>query len=167
MERNVEQRDIDNLQHEWLVDECANARALNLGSGMRPIPGAVNLDPNPDRWAWADLGADAHRLPFPDGTFDVVVSNHVLPHFRDPEAALREMARVLDLGGRIAHVVPDLRYAPRRRETRHPFADQPHGWYGPADFWQLAQRLDDVFYFVELENFSEFRWSFKVRAVRL
>ena len=164
----MQQREIDRIQQLWVEARVFEyPPALQIGCGMKRIPEAVNVDPNPDRWAWADAAGDAHRLPFAGGTFNCVVSSHVVPHLRDPLAAFVEMARVLKPGGIVAHVIPDLRYAPRRRETRHPFADQPHGWYGPADFWQLAQRLDDVFYFVELENFSEFRWSFKVRAVRL
>jgi SAM-dependent methyltransferase len=46
--------------------------------------------------------ADAEALPFPDGTFDVVVSNFVVPHLGRPERALAELARVLRPGGRLA-----------------------------------------------------------------
>lgn len=40
------------------------------------------------------LHADAQRLPFRDGQFDLVVAVEVLEHLRDPEAGLRELARV-------------------------------------------------------------------------
>lgn len=50
---------------------------------------------------------DTLRLPFVDGTFDVVLSGGLLEHFRNPEEVLREMVRVLRPGGIFyADVVP-------------------------------------------------------------
>ena len=40
------------------------------------------------------LQGDLERLPFSDGTFDVVVSSHVLEHLPDVHAGLRELRRV-------------------------------------------------------------------------
>ncbi|MGX6608527.1 class I SAM-dependent methyltransferase [Micromonosporaceae bacterium Da 78-11] len=48
------------------------------------------------------LRCDAARLPFPAGSFDTVIANHMLYHLDDPEAALREFARVLRPGGTVA-----------------------------------------------------------------
>jgi SAM-dependent methyltransferase len=45
---------------------------------------------------------DAEALPFPDAVFDAVVCNFGLGHFPRPEVAVREMARVLASGGRLA-----------------------------------------------------------------
>lgn len=42
---------------------------------------------------------DAERLPFPDGSFDVVFSYRALSHLSDQCQAFREMARVLTSGG--------------------------------------------------------------------
>ena len=47
------------------------------------------------------LVADAEALPFPDKSFDTVVSSLSTCTFADPVAALREMARVCDTGGKI------------------------------------------------------------------
>ncbi|MEU8818459.1 class I SAM-dependent methyltransferase [Actinoplanes sp. NPDC048796] len=44
---------------------------------------------------------DATDLPFADGRFDAVIANHMLYHVDDPDAALREFARVLRPGGRL------------------------------------------------------------------
>ncbi|MGH3497279.1 MAG: class I SAM-dependent methyltransferase [Nocardioidaceae bacterium] len=45
--------------------------------------------------------ADAERLPYDDGTFDVVVGHAVIHHIPDVELAFREMLRVLRPGGRV------------------------------------------------------------------
>lgn len=42
---------------------------------------------------------DVRRLPYPNGAFDLVMTAHVLEHLVDPQAALREIARVLKPGG--------------------------------------------------------------------
>jgi SAM-dependent methyltransferase len=44
---------------------------------------------------------DATRLPFAAAAFDTVIANHMLYHLDDPEAAVREFARVLRLDGRV------------------------------------------------------------------
>ncbi|WP_420098550.1 class I SAM-dependent methyltransferase [Corynebacterium sp.] len=48
------------------------------------------------------MTGDARALPFPDGTFDIVVAHQVLQHLGDPVAALREFARVTAPGGVVA-----------------------------------------------------------------
>ena len=45
--------------------------------------------------------ADAHALPFPDTTFDVVYCRYLLEHVADPVQVLRQAHRVLRFGGRI------------------------------------------------------------------
>jgi ubiquinone/menaquinone biosynthesis C-methylase UbiE len=46
--------------------------------------------------------ADAERLPFADGEFDVVLCRFAFHHFEDPMLPLREMTRVCRPGGRVA-----------------------------------------------------------------
>ncbi|KAF4186721.1 hypothetical protein CNMCM7927_005108 [Aspergillus lentulus] len=48
------------------------------------------------------LSADANALPFPEGTFDLVLCHQVLQHVRDPVHILREMRRVTKEGGLVA-----------------------------------------------------------------
>ncbi len=50
---------------------------------------------------------DAHRLDFPDSSFDVCRTDRVLLHLADPGRAVREIARVLRPGGRFVALEPD------------------------------------------------------------
>jgi len=74
-----------------------------------------------------DLAADAHRLPFADGSFDAVIAQAVLEHVVDPWQAVEEMHRVLRPNGLV--------YA----ET--PFMQQVHmGRYDFTRFTALGHR---------------------------
>jgi demethylmenaquinone methyltransferase/2-methoxy-6-polyprenyl-1,4-benzoquinol methylase len=46
----------------------------------------------------------AERLPFPDASFDAVTFTYLLRYVADPQATLRELARVLKPGGVIANL---------------------------------------------------------------
>jgi SAM-dependent methyltransferase len=52
------------------------------------------------------VGANALRLPFPDGTFDRVIVSEVLEHIPDDAGAAAELTRVLRAGGTMAVTVP-------------------------------------------------------------
>ncbi|GLY07129.1 class I SAM-dependent methyltransferase [Actinoplanes sp. NBRC 101535] len=60
---------------------------------LRSVPGAVVHR------------CDATSLPFAAGSYDGVIANHMLYHLDDPDAGLREFARVLRPGGRVAVAV--------------------------------------------------------------
>jgi SAM-dependent methyltransferase len=51
--------------------------------------------------------ADAHDLPFPDGSFDGAWTDRTLQHLSDPGRALDELVRVTRRGGRLALADPD------------------------------------------------------------
>lgn len=51
--------------------------------------------------------ADIQRLPFADGTFDIVVSCETLEHVPDPRAAVAELYRVLAPGGDLYLTIPN------------------------------------------------------------
>ncbi len=50
--------------------------------------------------------ADAERLPWREGTFDAAICNFVFEHFADPVSALRELDRVIRVGGLLYISVP-------------------------------------------------------------
>src|SRR5262249_36617629 len=47
------------------------------------------------------VAADLTRLPYADQSFDVIVCGWVLEHLPDPRPGLRELARVLQPGGKL------------------------------------------------------------------
>jgi ubiquinone/menaquinone biosynthesis C-methylase UbiE len=53
------------------------------------------------------LKADAGALPFDDRSFDLVTSNMVFEHVKDPRAILAEIRRVLRSGGRLLVLTPN------------------------------------------------------------
>jgi ubiquinone/menaquinone biosynthesis C-methylase UbiE len=88
---------------------CAAAERVGAGGAV------VGLDPNEEMLAVARRksaavewrNGRAESLPFPDASFDRVVSQFGLMFFEDRPAALREMMRVLRPGGRLALAVCD------------------------------------------------------------
>lgn len=56
--------------------------------------------------------ADAARLPFPDGAFDLVIAAEILEHIPDDRAVIAELTRVVRPGGTVAVTVP--RWWPER-----------------------------------------------------
>jgi len=56
------------------------------------------------------LVADAARMPFPDGLFDAVFVLGVVHHIPEWRTALREVARVLKVGGRFGFAEPSRRH---------------------------------------------------------
>jgi SAM-dependent methyltransferase len=71
--------------------------------------------------------ADAERLPFPDGAFDVAVCRFAFHHFEAPPRVLAEMARVCRPGGTVAvedlvvsEIAPRAAYQNRFEQLRDP-----------------------------------------------
>lgn len=59
-------------------------------------------------FAVSRLDIEREPLPFPDGSFDVVVCNQVLEHLKNIYRPLREFDRVVAVGGRLLVGVPNL-----------------------------------------------------------
>lgn len=96
---------------DMALDVCAGTGDLSLllaGAGAR-VTGADFCRPmlelangkSRGRPGPRFVAADALRLPFRAGTFDLATSAFGLRNLADPEQGLREMARVLRPGGRI------------------------------------------------------------------
>jgi SAM-dependent methyltransferase len=76
------------------------------------------------------------RLPYPDDTFDLVVSDQVFEHVQDQVRVFGELFRVTRPGGHALHVIP-ARYAPVEGHIHVPFGGvfQHRWWY---KLWALA-----------------------------
>jgi len=111
--------------HRWLFEQLAlpaRCRVLELGCGPATL-WVANQDRIPNGWdlTLTDLSpgmieqaeenlagidravhfavVDAQSIPYPDGSFDAVVANHMLYHVPDRPAAYDEIRRVLRPSG--------------------------------------------------------------------
>jgi SAM-dependent methyltransferase len=114
------------VANPWTMGRLAEGeRVLDLGSGagtdsliaaqmVGPTGSVIGIDMTPAmlskaRGAAAEAGisnvefveSEAEHLPFPDGSFDVVISNGVIDLIPDKDAVFAELYRVLTPGGRI------------------------------------------------------------------
>ncbi|HEX6470492.1 MAG TPA: class I SAM-dependent methyltransferase [Streptosporangiaceae bacterium] len=78
----------------FISDELATAGAARTVGIDIDVPGLKRAkDAFGERVGF--VCSDGERLPFPDGTFDVLVFNHIYEHVVDPDAIVTELHRVL------------------------------------------------------------------------
>jgi SAM-dependent methyltransferase len=99
-------------------------RVLEVGSGLGILAGDVAASAPQVRVTGVERSAaqlaaaiwppgvvfakgDAHRLGFPDSTFDIAYARYLLEHVARPADVLREMRRVTRPGGRVAALEND------------------------------------------------------------
>lgn len=83
---------------DWAQEEVAATRFM--------FDGMVKSNEIPPANFGGALRGDATRLPFPDNTFDCVVTSEVLEHIQNDVAAIAELHRVLKPGGTLGVTVP-------------------------------------------------------------
>jgi SAM-dependent methyltransferase len=93
---------------------------------------AVGCDltlPDDARETLRPIATDPYRLPYDDGSFDIVYSITVFEHVMDYDRALAEIRRVLRPGGVSVHVFPS-RWKPIETHAYVPLASaiQSHWW---------------------------------------
>ena len=110
-----------NFIKNWLLDLKPNSKILDAGAGvMRYKPFCIHLNYQSQdlggykggetfegvktkEWkaTECDLICDITSLPVEDETYDYILCSDVFEHLPDPEAALKELSRVLKKGGDI------------------------------------------------------------------
>src|SRR5262249_33043235 len=120
------------------------------------------------------IQGDAEKLPFADGSFDVVVSCETIEHVPGVEAATREMHRVTRLGGRLLLTTPNYAnlmglyelYAPvrhRKLKDDQPFDRrqwfvQVRRWVRRAG-WTIVRTDGTVHQFPVVPGRNPLRWK--------
>jgi len=130
---------------------------LDVGGGTGAIAarlaGALHarvtvLDPSPDMLAHvprhpaltAVYGA-AEDMPFPDAAFDAALVSDAFHHFRDQDAAAREIARVVRLGGGVLVLEMDPNGWTRVVVAAERLLGEPGRFFAPVELRAfLAQR---------------------------
>jgi 2-polyprenyl-3-methyl-5-hydroxy-6-metoxy-1,4-benzoquinol methylase len=95
-------------------------RLLDLGAGAGIVSAmnfkgltaqvcGVDLDERVIQNPFLDEGkvSDAGEIPYPDASFDVVISDNVMEHLDRPEEVFREICRVLRPGGKLMFKTPN------------------------------------------------------------
>ncbi|MDA5286562.1 methyltransferase domain-containing protein [Streptomyces sp. Isolate_45] len=105
--------------------------------------------------AGALLRADVARLPLRDGALDAVFAAGLIAHLPDPEANLRELARVVRPGGRLALFHPIGRAALAARHGRSLTPDDLRAEHnlGPllsGSGWDMTRYADEDHRFLVL-----------------
>jgi len=134
---------------DWLNQELCdnNPRILDIACGigeldlkiaMRHTGSIIGIDFMPKYISYAErdkkfysniinndvhfLIGDAQQLPFVSNSFDIIISNCALEHFKDDEKALIEMHRLLRNGGKLILTVDAL---PGRKPIMDPISKLP------------------------------------------
>jgi ubiquinone/menaquinone biosynthesis C-methylase UbiE len=79
-----------------------HATGIDMTQAMLERARALAAEKGVANVTWRE--GEVERLPFPDGSFTIVVTRFAMHHFLDPAAVFREMLRVCAPGGRIVVV---------------------------------------------------------------
>ena len=139
---------------------------LNLGCGRDIRKGWVNLDraalPGVD--VVHDL--DCRPLPFADGQFDLVLAKDVLEHV-DYIPLLRELHRILRVGGRLEIQVPHFTAAANYIDPthRHRFSVRTFEFFARDDAEARDYYFDFAFAAVDRRHIGFLRWPLVFNAL--
>lgn len=160
---------IGEVMVQWLSVNHPAIRILGLGFAQPYMDQIIRFLP-PARCGWplgaapAEMGVIAwpvgkpnriaqvrpDALPFADEQFEQVIVAHFLEGSESPQAALREIWRILTPGGRLLCMVPNRGGLWARRDTT------PFGWGRPFSPRQLTTLLTDALFIPRQSRFALF-----------
>jgi cyclopropane fatty-acyl-phospholipid synthase-like methyltransferase len=142
---------------------CGGSASLTLALRQRGFA-AIGADIDPE--AASHLAAAFQKvnldgtLPWPDGSFDVVVSTEGIEHFENHYSFLREMHRILKPGGSLLLTTPNI--TALRSRVR---------FFGSGFFGRDARPLNETarhpLHHIGLATFPELRYELHVSGFRL
>ncbi len=155
-------------QHLTTRDHCIPLKILNLGAGVGNDIAILNkygivdvldinakaIDMIPKKRVNSKVMANATNMPYPECTFDVVISFDLFEHIKDDEKAMTDAKRVLKDGGLLLVTVP----AHPRLYSKH---DQLLGHFRRYDKKHLTEKLDG-FTRVNISYWNAFLFPFVV-----
>jgi SAM-dependent methyltransferase len=127
----------------YILAERSTARIVGIDLSIPSVKVASRCGASFSRPIYL-AAADATCLPFADATFDIVFSQGVVEHFRDPSAMLEEQLRVMRPDGILVINVPQKWTGYTRFKHRQIAAGTwPWGWeteYSPRELRELGRR---------------------------
>ncbi|WP_291296491.1 class I SAM-dependent methyltransferase [Elioraea sp.] len=101
--------DVERALHDFCAARAERPRVLVIGAGNCRYQDAAEFHYTDVAFSdGVNAIADAHDLPFADGTFDFVIAIAVLEHVADPARVVGEVWRVLKPDGRVFAETPFL-----------------------------------------------------------
>jgi SAM-dependent methyltransferase len=165
-----------------LASDELPGRALDLGAGQGAISQALKdrgfevtaTDVNTAQFRAAAvpcLKFDLNeRLPFPDGSFDLVMAIEILEHLESPRAFLREIFRLVKPGGLAVVTTPNITslpsrvlflatgwfdlFVPTRKRLEDPLDAGADGHITPLPAWLLRYDLRQTGFKIERTGYS-------------
>jgi SAM-dependent methyltransferase len=121
---------------------------------------------------FGNVRIDVTALDFPDGSFDVVLCNHVLEHVPDDRRALRELRRVLAPGGWASLLVPDLHTPATDEDPTVTSPGERLRRFGQRDHvrrygWDYVGRLEEAGFRPEVIRMDAFLSADEIGHMRL
>jgi len=145
------------VEKSWkIIRSNLDGLVLDIGTFdgllVSPHKEAIGIDIVPNRSYVPIVAGDMHRLPFKREVFNTVAMCHVLEHTDKPIILLKEVKRVLKIGGKLIIAIPNA-MAPMARILRfllgydgYGFPKQPENTY-----WchKIFLGFEDLRYLIE------------------